>query len=112
MLTAHFDMKDLGETSFDLGIETHYDRFCGILGLSQKGYIKKNLNRFNMKSCKPCTTIIQKGERLSSTQCPQIDNEATEMEKVPCASIVDSLMYAQICTRPILPLLLVCLGNT
>jgi len=48
MLTRSFDMKDLGETSFMLGIKTHIDRPCYTLGLSQKAYIDKVLERFNM----------------------------------------------------------------
>lgn len=36
MLTKFFDMKDLGETSFMLGIEIHRDRSRGVLGLSQR----------------------------------------------------------------------------
>lgn len=34
MLTEFFDMKDLGEVSFVLGIEIHRYRSCGLLGLS------------------------------------------------------------------------------
>ena len=53
-----------------------------------------------MKSCNPCAAPIQKGEKLSNTQCPQNDKERSQMEKVPYASAVGSLMYAQVCTRP------------
>ena len=34
--TKKFDMKDLGEASFVLGIEIHRDRSKGVLGPSQK----------------------------------------------------------------------------
>ena len=67
MLTANFNMKDLSNASFVLGIEIHRDRTRGILGLSQKGYMERVLDRFNMKSCKPYTTPIQKGEKLSKS---------------------------------------------
>ena len=33
-LSSKFDMKDLGEASFVLGIEIHRDRSKGVLGLS------------------------------------------------------------------------------
>jgi hypothetical protein len=33
-LSSNFDMKDLGEASFVLGIEIHRDRRNGVLGLS------------------------------------------------------------------------------
>jgi hypothetical protein len=100
MLSSHFDMKDLGDASVVLGIQIFRDRSRGILGLSQKGYIEKILKRFNMHSCSPCTTPVQKGDKLSNSLCPQNDKEIVEMEKVPYASAVGSLMYAQVCTRP------------
>jgi len=40
-LSSNFDMRDLGEASFILGIEIHRERRKGILGLSQKAYLKK-----------------------------------------------------------------------
>ena len=100
VLNNHFDMKDLGDAFFVLGIQIHHDRSKGILGLSQRGYIEKILKRFNMYSCSSCATPIQKGDKLSKSQCPQDEKEIAEMEKVPYASAVGSLMYAQVCTRP------------
>jgi hypothetical protein len=41
-------MKDLGDTSYVLGIEIHRDRIRGMLSLSQKAYIEKVLKRYNM----------------------------------------------------------------
>ena len=40
-LSSKFDMKDLDEPSFVLGIEIHRDRENEVLGLSQKTYLKK-----------------------------------------------------------------------
>lgn len=45
-LAKNFEMKDLGNASFVLGIQIHRDRSRGILGLSQKGYIEKVLKRY------------------------------------------------------------------
>ena len=39
MLSQNFDMKDLGEANFVLGIEIHRDRDHKFLGLSQKAYV-------------------------------------------------------------------------
>ena len=100
VLNTHFDMKDLGDAFFVLGIQIHRDRSKGILGLSQRGYIEKVLKWFNMHSCSSCVAPIQKGDKLSKSQCPRDENERAEMEKVPYASSVGSLMYAQVCTHP------------
>ena len=58
-------MKDLGDASVVLGIQIHRDRSRGILGWSQRGYIEKILIRFNIHSCSPCATPVQKGDKLS-----------------------------------------------
>jgi len=43
---------------------------------------------------------IQKGDKFSLMQCPKNDLEQKQMENIPYASVVGSLMYAQTCTRP------------
>ena len=50
-LSKNFEMKDLGNASFVLGIQILRDRSQCILWLSQKSYIEKVLNRFGMKDC-------------------------------------------------------------
>ncbi|KAA0056359.1 putative transposable element-related protein [Cucumis melo var. makuwa] len=44
-------------------------------------------------------------------QCPKITLEIKEMQKVPYASAVGSLMYAQICTRPDIAFIVGVLGK-
>ena len=99
-LSKHFEMKDLGDASFVLGIQIHRDRSRGILGLSQKSYIDKVLKRFGMQDCRPGDTPVVKGDKFSLKQCPKASLEIQEMQKIPYASAVGSLMYAQVCTRP------------
>ena len=53
-----------------------------------------------MQNCKPGDTPISKGDKFSLNQCPKNDIEEKEMQKIPYASVVGSLMYAQVCTRP------------
>jgi len=77
MLSSHFDMKDLGEASYLLGIKILRDRTNGVLGLSQKTYIDRVLSRFHKQSCSPRKAPIVKGDVFSKSQCPQNDNERT-----------------------------------
>jgi len=99
-LSKNFEMKDLGDASFVLGIQIHRDRSRGILGLSQRSYIDKVLKRFSMHECKFGDTPVAKGDKFSFHQCPKGNLEIEEMKKIPYASAVGSLMYAQVCTRP------------
>ena len=100
MLSNNFDMKDLGEASFVLGIEIHRNRSCRLLGLSQRAYVDRVLERFSMQLCKPGIAPVCKGDKLSLAQCPQSDIEKAQMKNIPYASALGSIMYAQVCTRP------------
>ena len=99
-LSSKFDMKDLGEASYVIGIEIHRDRSRGMLGLSQRAYIEKVLKRFNMHNCSSIVASVYKGDRFSVSQCPRTQLALNEMEQFPYASAVGSLMYAQVCTHP------------
>ena len=99
-LSRYFDMKDLGEASFVLGIEIHRDTTRKVLGISQKAYIERILKRFSMHDCKSWDVPIAKGDKLSLAQSPENEVERESMKAVPYASAVGSLMYAQVCTRP------------
>ena len=70
-LSRNFEMKDLGDASFVLGIQIHQDRSRGILRLSQKSYIEKVLKRFGMHKCKYGDTLVAKGDKFSLKQCPK-----------------------------------------
>ena len=93
-------MKDMGETSYVIGIKIHRDKFQGILGLSQETYINKVLERFWMKDCSLSVSPIVKDNRFNLNQCPKNDLEREQMKNIPYASAVGSLMYAHVCTRP------------
>ena len=66
LLSSEFDMKDLRASKKILGIEIHRDRGAGKLWLSQKGYLKKVLERFSMLDAKPVNTPLSAHFKLSS----------------------------------------------
>ena len=53
-----------------------------------------------MNNCSAGVVPIQKGDKFSLIQCPKNDVERKQMEYIPYASVVGSLMYLQTCTRP------------
>ncbi|KAI5354743.1 hypothetical protein L3X38_007638 [Prunus dulcis] len=111
MLSDHFDMSDLGEANYVLGIEISRDRERKMIGLCQKAYIEKVLRRFKMRNCTGCDVPFSKGDKLSSEQSPKNEQERLEMKDKPYASLVGSLMYAQVCTRPNLAFCISVLGR-
>ncbi|CAL1399156.1 unnamed protein product [Linum trigynum] len=100
LLSAEFEMKDLGAAQKILGMEIYRDRSKKKLFLSQKSYIQKILSRFGMSSAKPLNTPNVSNVHLSSAYAPQSEAEKEYMSRVPYASAVGSLMYAMVCTRP------------
>ena len=73
-------MKDIGEASYMIGIEIIRDRSQGLLGLSQKAYINKILERFRMKKCSSSIVPIHKGDKFSLMQCPKNELERKQMK--------------------------------
>ena len=69
-LSKNFEMKDMGEATYVIGIEIFQDRSRGLLGLSHKAYIERVLERFNMEKCFAGVAPIQKGDKFSLMQCP------------------------------------------
>ena len=67
LLSKTFEMKDLGEASFVLGIEIHWDRSQNLLGLSQRAYVDQVLKPFNMETCKAGEMPVVKGDKLGKS---------------------------------------------
>uniref|UniRef100_A0A3Q7EE90 Reverse transcriptase Ty1/copia-type domain-containing protein n=1 Tax=Solanum lycopersicum TaxID=4081 RepID=A0A3Q7EE90_SOLLC len=97
LLSKEFDMKDLGVAKKILGMEI--SREDGVVHLSQKRYIQKVLERFNMDMSKPVSTPLASHFKLSELQMPQSMDDVEHMSKVPDMSAVGSIMYAMVCTR-------------
>ena len=95
-LSNTFEMKDLGNASYVLGIQIYQDLSKDILGISQKGYIEKLLQIYSMQDCKPLDTPIAKGDKRSLSQCPKNALEIPKIENFLYAQVVVSLMYAQV----------------
>jgi hypothetical protein len=99
-LSKSIEMKELGPLSFCLGIEFTQHVEKQTITMSQSRYIKKTLSRFNMENCKGVTTPINPKEKLSKEMCPKTEEEKKAVEKLPYQSLVGSLMYLAVSTRP------------
>ena len=99
-LHKQFDMKDLGEANYILGIKLIRDQKNKLLALSQASYIDKILVRFNMENSKRGSLPFRHGIHLSKEQSPKTPEQKERMSRIPYASAVGSLMYAMLCTRP------------
>ena len=92
-MSRRFTVKDIGEVCWALGVHVHRDASTGIIRLSQQQYIKDVLSKFGMQDCSPAATPAAMGQDLTPQGRPLDDG--TEFK-----SLVGSLMYAAIATRP------------
>ena len=81
------------------------------MGLSQASYIDKVLTRFSMDNSKKGILPFKHGPVFSKEPCPKTQEERSRIEEIPYASVVGSLMYAMLCTRPDTALLLALLAG-
>lgn len=89
-LMDKFKMTDNGELKHYLGMEV--ENTATGLKLYQRHYIFEMLERFGMSECKPCSTPATLDLKKQDTG---EDIDATEYR-----SILGSLMYLSVCTRP------------
>jgi hypothetical protein len=94
-LKSQFKMTDLGPAKYILGIKIQRDRKNRILTMDQAQYIQEITERFNLTDCKPTYNPVATGTVLERKTTPH-----PEMMNVPYASIVGSINYAAIATRP------------
>jgi hypothetical protein len=99
-LKTHFKLRDLGPTSWLLGMEIKHDRSTCTMTLHQHQYILDILKRFNMEDCKPVSTPMDPNVRLSSAMSPQSPADTKFMQSVPYVQAVGALMYLAIATWP------------
>eukprot|EP00253_Pinus_taeda_P026063 PITA_26063 len=99
-LSSKFDMKDLGDAYYILGMEIKRDRIKRKLWLNQMRYVGTILQRFNMQDSKPVKVPIHVGVKLYVEQCPKTQEEEEDISGFPYAREVGSLMYVMAYTRP------------
>lgn len=100
LLSQRFEMKDLGEAAFILGIEIVRNRSIRTLTINQSQYIKTLLDRFEMDRANPAATPMEPGLILTRSDGPVTITEAEEMKEIPYQSAIGGIMYAMIGTRP------------
>ncbi|GKE34315.1 retrotransposon protein, putative, ty1-copia subclass, partial [Tanacetum coccineum] len=89
-----FNLKDLGEATFILGIKIYRDRSKRLIRLGQNAYMDKILKRYRMDNSKRGHIPMQKKLDLNKTQGASTPKEVKRMKNVPYASAVGSIMYA------------------
>jgi hypothetical protein len=102
-LADHFEIMDLGELDYILGIQVTRNRADRKIYLDQTSYINKVLARFGMQDCHPVSTPLAVNHGLSLSQSPNTAEEQASYDKytrgIHYLSIVGSLLFVTQ-TRP------------
>lgn len=94
-LSAQFKMKDMGKLHYCLGITIEQDSEQKCLWMHQKQYILKMLEKFGLSEAKPVSTPAD-----LSTKLEKDDGVSKEVDSISYQSMVGSLLYAAMATRP------------
>ena len=99
-LRRHFEVTDLGELHWMLGIEVKCDCPGRIVHLSQCAYINTILHCYHLADLKPLSTPMDHQVHLSTDQAPASAAECAMMCDVPYHKAVGALNWAALATRP------------
>lgn len=99
-LAQHFELRDLGPTSWLLGIQVARDRSKRTLSLSQRQYIVDMLDTYGFADCSPVQTPMLPGTHFTAADSPSTPEQHAEMQSVPYINSVGALMYLAVSTRP------------
>src|SRR5277367_2439731 len=93
-------INDLGDAKFCVGIAISRDFVRRTVDISQVALIDRIISQFNLSEAFPIATPMEPGLRLSRSLSPSTPEEKTAVEDLPYRSLVGSLMYVAIGTRP------------
>ena len=101
ILKDAFQMRDLGEVKYILGLELCWDRKAQTISLCQSKYIQGVLKWTDMKNCKSVYTPLLHNTKLvlaTLEDDPPVLEMIIEGQKVSYLSVIRSLMYAMLGT--------------
>jgi transposase InsO family protein len=95
-----WEIKDVGENEYFLGMRVQQDLELGTIRLTQRPYWEHVLNRFRLEHITPRNTPLPIGINLDSNSSPKTDSERKVMDDKPYRSVLGSVMWGQLATRP------------
>jgi hypothetical protein len=104
-LSSIWEISDLGESCFCVGIAIKRNLINHHIFLSQTALIDKILEQFKMIDCNPVSTPMESGlTLLQHSDVALMQEEELEVQQLPYCRLVGLLMYLAIGTRPDLAL--------
>ena len=94
-LSQKFDVKDMGKLHHFLGMKILQDESSERIWIGQPAYISKILQKFGMQDCKPVSTPVDPGVKLTKSS-----NSEDCLDQQRYQSAVGALHYLSVSTRP------------
>ena len=85
-LRKHFKLRDLGPTSWLLGVKIERNRSKHSLSISQRQYTLDILERYGFSNCDPVSTPMDPGVRLSADMAPTSPSDIQDMQVLGCSN--------------------------
>jgi transposase InsO family protein len=95
-----WETKDVGENEYFLGMRVQQNLGLGTIRLTQRPYWEHVISRFGLEHITPRNTPLPIGLNLDSDMSPKTDSERRAMDDKPYRSILGSVMWGQLATRP------------
>lgn len=99
-LGSKFEIKDMGNLKYILGVRFDRDANMGDISLSQRSYLEWMLERFGFRLSNPKFMPLPTGLTLTESQSPLSKSDKHYMKDKPYREALGSLIWAQAATRP------------
>ncbi|OWZ00175.1 Integrase, catalytic core protein, partial [Phytophthora megakarya] len=99
-LSDRFEMTDMGQLKYFLGMEIDHDETTGKVAVRQTKFANDILEKFNMEKSNPVKTPQNPGLKLTKAMCEGGCKHDETMANVPYRNAVGCLMYLMVGTRP------------
>jgi hypothetical protein len=99
-IAEHFKLRNLGPTTFQLGVEITREHLQRTLHLSQRRYTQDLLERYGFVDSSPVSMPMDPSVSLTSAHTLSMPEDKAFMCTVPYVSAVGALMYLAIAMHP------------
>ena len=93
-----WEVKDMGETEYFLGMKVQQDIEQGIVRLTQRPYWEHVINFFSLDGVTSQNVPLPPGIMLDSNMSPKTDSKRKEMNDKPYRSVLGCVMWGQLAT--------------